>query len=243
MKNVLAAIGGFFAKLYKGVVSGADPTLITLPTNLDITPAEIDECLKAVNIIKDVVDNPVTVLITDLTPVTMVNSVRLAISDALPGIITGLTFAQNLVSGIPESTDQVNALLANVRLSDDASKNAFYHALAVRLIMIASSGKVTWSDGVGIIELYFKQVFGVTPSAAAAPIIADVQTAETTVAPMLAAVAAIDPVAAPIVKDVQTAENIGAPIFAAVSTPVALPPLNAAQVAAIVANASAAVTA
>ena len=259
MKNILTAIGGFFSKLYKGIVSGADPTLITFPTDLSITPAEINECIKAVNIIKDIVNNPVTILVTDLTPITMDNEIRSDISNAIPGILAGLTYADDIVSGTPETTDQVNAMLAKVRLSDDPSKDALYHALAVRFIMIASKGKVSWSDGVGIIELYFKQVFSAPVAAIVQPVATAVQSAENTAAPILTAVSYLVPAAAPIVADIQAAEVVAAPILAAVQSPapvaapvavqaveqplVTLPPLTAVQVAAILANSAAAITA
>jgi hypothetical protein len=160
MKKILAAIGGAFVAVYHAFVGGGDPTIVQIPANLQITPTEIDDCIKAVNIIKDVVNNPVTVLVTDLTPISMDNDIRLDIANALPGILAGLTFAKGLITGVDDSDDQINALLANVRLSDDPDKDALYHNLAARLIMIASKGSVSWSDAVGILELYFKQIFG-----------------------------------------------------------------------------------
>lgn len=220
MGNILKAIGAFFVKAYKAIVGGGDPT-VTLPADLQITPAEIDECIKAVNIVKSVVNNGAVVLITDLTPISMDNEIRLAISNALPGVLAGLTFAkQEIAAAQLNDTDAVNAALSKIKLSDDPDKDALYHALAARLIMIASNGKVSWSDAVSILELYFKNMFGITIPAPVAPVAAPVLTDTPAPAP------APDPVAdapAPVVTDQPATE-----------AEVEVPQLRPAQIAAII---------
>jgi hypothetical protein len=226
MKTLFAIISAAWSAIFKKVTSS--DISVKLPTDLQITPAEIDECIKAVNIIKAVVNNPVTILVTDLTPISMDNIVRLDISNALPGILAGLTYAKNLAAGIPEDNNKINALLANVRLANDVDKNALYHALLARLIMVAAKGKVSWSDAVSIIEVYFKQVFNI---ASPAPVpIPPIESAPAP-APVLTT-----PAPAPVVS----AQDPAPVAVSATPTPAAveLPPLTAEQIAAVVANAA-----
>lgn len=220
MGNILKAIGRAFAWVYNKVVKGGNPT-VQLPADLQITPAEIDECIKAVNIVKSVVDSGAVVLITDLTPISMDNEVRLAISNALPGVLAGLTFAkQEIAAAQLNDTDAVNAALAKIKMSDNPDKDSLYHALCARLIMIASNGKVSWSDAVSILELYFKNMFGITiPAPVAAPAAPPAQ------------VAAPAPVADPVVTDTTAQPTQPTP-----EAEVEIPALTPAQIAAIIAK-------
>jgi len=160
MKNILKSIAGFFAGIYQAVVKGGDPTIVKLPDSMAITPELIDHCINTVNIIKRIVNNPVAILITDLTPIQLDNNIRLKIAEALPAILAGLTFEKDALTNASDNNVLVNDLLSKVRLADDADKDALYHALTARLIMIVSDGTVTWSETVGMLEIYFKQLFG-----------------------------------------------------------------------------------
>lgn len=162
MKKLLAAIAGIFVKVYKSVVKGGDPTIVKLPDNLAITTEEIDHCITVVNNIKDVVNNAGVILITDLTPLSFDNIIRSKISDAIPTLLAALTFEKAALTAAIDKDILVNDLLAKVRFSDDQAKDMLYHTMAARLIMVISDGKVTWSEAVGILELYFKQIFSPT---------------------------------------------------------------------------------
>lgn len=155
MKNILKLIGGIIAAAYKKITGKSDDVIVQLPENIAITPAQIDQVIAIVNQVKAVVNNPVTILITDLIPTSIDNVIREGISEALPDIITGLTFVKKWLTGNKEEV--TIAALERVQMSTDPDKDAFYHSLAARLIMIVSDGKVTWSEAVSFIEVYFKQ--------------------------------------------------------------------------------------
>lgn len=166
MKNIIKAIGSFIGGLFKKVAT--IDIAVQLPADIAITPQMIDHLINVVNIIKRVVNNPVAVLVTDLTPIALDNEIRLKIADALPAILAGLTYSKNYLN-TDNKSDAVNGMLEKVRLADDPDKDALYHALLGRLIVVVSDGKVTWSEAVSIIEVYFKQVYGI-PQGAPAPV-------------------------------------------------------------------------
>ncbi|UOE47983.1 hypothetical protein MTO98_26590 [Mucilaginibacter sp. SMC90] len=158
MPTILKAIGGFFAVLFKKL-TGNNNAAVQLPTDIAITTAEIDLVINVVNKVKAVVNNPIVGLIVDFTPTGIDNAVRDKINQAIPALLTGLTFSKNLLDTPPDNAVMLDKLLSKVKFSDDADKDALYHVLAARLIMVVSDGKVTWSEAVSVVELYFKQIF------------------------------------------------------------------------------------
>lgn len=157
--NILKVLGGIIVVAFKAITGKKDDVMVQLPANIAITTEQIDQCLHIVDQVQAVVDSPLTIVLTDLVPGTIDNAIRQKISEAIPAIITGLTFINKAIHSTATDDIKVGVGLAKVRLSDDPDKDAFYHALAARLIMVASDGKVTWSEAVSILEVYFKNVF------------------------------------------------------------------------------------
>jgi hypothetical protein len=159
MKNIFKLISGIIGAVIKKITGKSNDVIVQLPENVAITPAEVDQVIAIVNQVKSVVDNPVTVLLTDLIPTTIDNDIRERVSAAIGPVTAGLTFLTEWQQANADHQKLTETALASVRFSDDASKNAFYHSLAARLIIIVSDGKVTWSEAVSFIEVYFKQAF------------------------------------------------------------------------------------
>ncbi|QTE37230.1 hypothetical protein J3L18_29685 [Mucilaginibacter gossypii] len=157
MPTILKAIGGFFASLLKKL-TGNNNVAVQLPADLPITTAEIDLVINVVNKVKSVVNNPIIGLIIDFTPTGIDNAVRDKINQAIPALLTGLTFSKGVL-GADGQPQQITDLLNKIKFSDDPDKDGLYHVLAARLIVVVSDGKITWSEAVSVIELYFKQIF------------------------------------------------------------------------------------
>lgn len=156
MKNILKFLGAVFASIFKKT-TGVDSVLVEIPS-VDVSQETINHVIDIVNRLKTAVNSGVTILLVDLIPGTLDNRIRQFISDGLVPILAGLTFSKKWL----ESADKdvlLDDLLSKVRFADDADKDALYHALAARLIVVASDGKVTWSEAASLIELYFKQIF------------------------------------------------------------------------------------
>jgi len=124
-----------------------------------ITEQDLDHVIEIVNNVRRVAASPVVVLLTDLIPTTIDDTIRLALVNGLPVLLTGLTFAKQLLAGQDKDT-AISELLAHVSFSDKADQDALWHALAARLLMILSDGKVTWSEAVQVLEYYYKNGYG-----------------------------------------------------------------------------------
>lgn len=158
MKGILKLIGGVFVALFKKITGSSDAVIVQLPDNISISREMLDHCLTIVNNIKSVVNNPVTVLLTDIIPGSIDNLIRQKISDTLPVILAGLTFSKHFLD-TEDKNVLIDDLLNKIHFADDPDKDALYHSLAARLIVVASDGKVTWSEAAQLVEIYFKQFF------------------------------------------------------------------------------------
>lgn len=128
-------------------------------TSNTVTQQELDDVIQIVNNVRSAMTSPLAVLLTDLIPTTIDDTIRLALVNGLPVLLAGLMFAKEVL-GSKDQQAVINELLAKVRLSDKADQDALWHALAARLLMILSDGKVTWSEAIQIIEYYYKNGYG-----------------------------------------------------------------------------------
>lgn len=128
-------------------------------TSNAVTQQELDNVIEIVNKVRSAVASPLAVLLTDLIPTTVDDTVRLALANGLPVLLAGLMFAKEVLGGKDQQA-AMDELLAKVRFSDKADQDALWHALASRLLIILSDGKVTWSEAVQILEYYYKNEFG-----------------------------------------------------------------------------------
>jgi hypothetical protein len=77
------------------------------------------------------------------------------IRTALPKILIELKLVDAALQ--TETPDQIiAAAFANLRLSSDDAKNAFYHSIAALLLQDLSDGQVSWSEAVELVEFYYK---------------------------------------------------------------------------------------
>lgn len=158
MKKILSVIAAGWALLFKKKTS--NDVIVNVP-QIDISQETIDHVIDMVNNVKKVVESPITIILADVIPGTLDSKIIKLIDDATVPTMAGLVFVKAWLNTTPppDKNALLNDILNKVHFSDDVDKNAFYHSLAARLIMIASDGKVTWSEAVSLIELYFTQVF------------------------------------------------------------------------------------
>lgn len=177
LSSILAFIGALFT--HKAAVDVAEPvqtdngtsqTTTVTTSQADIIEADVEKAITIVNNIKNALASPVAVLITDLIPGTLDDAIREKLVSDLPVLVSGLTFANSFLKGSDKST-QINALLANIKFSDDADLNALWHTLAARILMIIS-GNVSWTNAVMAVEYYFTHIFLQTESAPAGSAVA-----------------------------------------------------------------------
>jgi aspartokinase-like uncharacterized kinase len=76
------------------------------------------------------------------------------IREALPKILTELRLVSAVVNaGTPEQI--IAAAMAELHLSSDRAKDAFYHSIAAMLLVDLADGKLSWSEAVELVEFYY----------------------------------------------------------------------------------------
>lgn len=148
MKKLIQKIFAFIKKLYNKLV--------------DETKELVPVAIKVVEGIKKVMDSPVDdvtlaiiATIIPALPKDKISYYKLKLEDYLPKLILEL----NLVNTIANETDvnkQLQMILEQLKLSSDEVKAEKYHALASKILVILSDGKVTWSEAVILTEWYYQ---------------------------------------------------------------------------------------
>lgn len=156
MNNILRVIGGLFAGLLQKL-TGLTALRVRLPEGIAISNLQIDYCITVVNNIKNALNNDLAAELASLLAGPADERMRKMIEEALPGILSGLTFsADDQPAG---HGDLLSGPLDKIKSAADEDKDHLYHALAARLMTVVSEGRVNWSEAVSILEIYFKQIF------------------------------------------------------------------------------------
>jgi len=154
-KMYLKAVAFVLALIPKKDVPVVEPS----PNTRTITGEDLDLVIQIVNNVRLAVASPLAILATDLIPTTIDDTIRMALARGLPVLLAGLMFARQALEK-PEEGTTINDLLDKVKFSDKPDQDALWHALASRLLIILSDGKVTWSEAVQILEYYYKNGYG-----------------------------------------------------------------------------------
>jgi hypothetical protein len=108
--------------------------------------------------IKNFVDSPLADVLTTLIPGDIDDKIKQALRTALPLILTDLKLAKD--NGTMANPQKITrcAIQALQKL-DDEIKNAYLHNLSVLIAQLAADGKLSWSDGVCVVEWYYQHQF------------------------------------------------------------------------------------
>jgi hypothetical protein len=111
--------------------------------------------------IKNFVDSPEADILTALIPGDLDDDIKNWLREKLPIILTELKLADscgNLTD--PQQITQC-AIKVLQGLTGDI-KSAFLHNLSIFIAQVAANGKLTWSDGVMILEWYYQNEYKAT---------------------------------------------------------------------------------
>lgn len=108
--------------------------------------------------IKLFIDSPVADVITALIPGRADDAVVAALRTALPQLLKQLQLTESCINQQDGSTMVHCGLQTLSRLSDEV-KSAFLHNLSILLAQVAADGKLTWQDGVYLLEWYYQHQF------------------------------------------------------------------------------------
>ncbi len=133
-------------------------TILTKVKNL-FTKAE-DEAkkwtviaIKLTEGLKVVMDSPVSDVVLSIVKTAipgtaddvLIDKVKKYVEEHLPTTILTLKMV-NSVANISNPSEQLQAILAQFKLSEDVEKNAAYHDFCTKAIFCLADGKLTWSE-------------------------------------------------------------------------------------------------
>lgn len=139
IKKLWNSIKAMFIK-FPGDLQNAVNTAVTITENL-----------------KKVIESPVIDILTAIIPGNLDDNLKIALRAAIPKILTNLKLSQTKDE---DNNDQVvqNAVAAISKI-DGSLKSAYFHNISVLIAQIIADGKLTWSDGVFIVEWYYQNKF------------------------------------------------------------------------------------
>lgn len=110
--------------------------------------------------IKTFVDSPAADVLTAIIPGDIDDEVKSWLRAKLPTILTELKLADSC--GTLTDPSEITACAVKVLQGLDGDiKSAFLHNLSILVAGVASDGKLSWSDGVYILEWYYQHEFKV----------------------------------------------------------------------------------
>ncbi len=108
--------------------------------------------------IKNFVDSPTADVLTAIIPGDIDDDIKNWLRAKLPAILTELKLADSC--GTLTNPGEITACAVKVLQGLDGDiKSAFLHNLSILIAQVASDGKLTWSDGVYILEWYYQHEF------------------------------------------------------------------------------------
>jgi hypothetical protein len=108
--------------------------------------------------IKNFVDSPTADILTALIPGDVDDAIKDLLRAKLPAILTELKLADSCGS-LTDQAEITKCAVTVLQGLDGDLKSAFLHNLSILVAEVASDGKLTWGDGVTILEWYYQHEF------------------------------------------------------------------------------------
>jgi hypothetical protein len=108
--------------------------------------------------IKQFVDSPAADVLTVLIPGEVDDKAKQLLRANLPVILTGLKLADNC-AGLTDPSQIVICAIKELQGLDGKVQGAFLHNISIMLAQIAADGKLSWSDGVYLLEWYYQHQY------------------------------------------------------------------------------------
>jgi hypothetical protein len=108
--------------------------------------------------IKNFVDSPTADVLTAIIPGDIDDEIKNWLRAKLPEILTELKLADSC----SELTDPAAITACAIKVLqgiDGDAQSAFLHNLSILVAEVAADGKLTWSDGVYLLEWYYKNEY------------------------------------------------------------------------------------
>jgi hypothetical protein len=132
--------------------------------------------IQVVEGIKTVMATPVADVITSIIPGSADDKVKEVIRLWVPKVLLQLHMVEAIID-IKDPNEQLNAILAKIKLSDKETRNIIWHGLGSLIIEKLSDGKFSWQDSVAVAQYYYDHILDTddepTPEETAAALASD----------------------------------------------------------------------
>lgn len=108
--------------------------------------------------IKSFVDSPAADILTAIIPGDVDDEIKNWLRAKLPSILTELKLADSC-AGLTDLGEITKCAVRVLQGLDANVKGAFLHTLSILVAQVASDGKLSWSDGVYILEWYYQHEY------------------------------------------------------------------------------------
>jgi hypothetical protein len=134
----------------------------SIKTLFDGFPAELKTAIHigvlVTENIKTFVDSPVVDILTAIIPGDIDDQVKILLRNKLPEILTELKLADSC-GGLTDPQEITSCAVKVLQGLAGDIKSAFLHNLSILIAQTAADGKLTWSDGVMILEWYYQHEY------------------------------------------------------------------------------------
>lgn len=145
------SLKSFLSKIWTEIKSLFDSIPSQLKTAIHIG-VSITEGIKAF------VDSPAADILTAIIPGDLDDNLEALLRTKLPGILTELKLADSC-SNLSDPAEITACAVKVLQGLDGDIKSAFLHSLSILIAQVAADGKLTWSDGVYILEWYYQHEY------------------------------------------------------------------------------------
>jgi hypothetical protein len=111
--------------------------------------------------IKTIVDSPIADILTAIIPGEIDDKIKQVLRKGIPIILTSLKLTDKC-SDLTDSQEITKCAIETLKTLDGDIKSAFLHNLSILIAQIAADGKLSWTDGVCILEWYYQNKFKAT---------------------------------------------------------------------------------
>jgi len=145
------SLQSFLTKLWSEIKSMFDgiPSELKVAIHIGVAVTEA---------VKTFVDSPAADVLTAIIPGDLDDELKDLLRAKLPGILAELKLADSC-SGLTDPSQITACAIKVLQGIDGDVSSAFLHNLSILVAQVAADGKLTWSDGVYILEWYYQNEF------------------------------------------------------------------------------------
>ncbi len=144
LKSFITKIWGEVETLFNGM-----PTAMQTAIHIGVLVTEN---------IKNFVDSPAADVLTAIIPGDIDDDIKDWLRAKLPAVLTELKLADSC-TGLTDPQQITACAIKVLQGLDGDVQSAFLHSLSIFVAQIAADGKLTWSDGVTILQWYYQNVY------------------------------------------------------------------------------------